>query len=77
MIEYLRFLALLFVAMVVIFGAAIGMNVANEYWQCSSYEGAKTKLMAGNCYAQAADGKWVLFSSYVKEFNVSLKGGAK
>lgn len=60
---------------VLFFVAVFGLNIANEEWNCRSYKEAPTKMIAGTCYAKQANGKWVSFSSYIRDTNINLTSG--
>lgn len=47
-----------------------GMSIVNDYWNCSSYKEAQTKMIGGTCYVKTEKGKWILFHSYVSQLNV-------
>lgn len=55
---------------VVMLCTGCGLTVLNDYWNCSSYKEAQTKMIAGACYVKTEKGKWILFSSYVSQLNV-------
>lgn len=56
--------------MIAILGCLSGSIFLSNYWECSSYKEAQTKMIAGSCYVKTEKGKWILFSSYVKQLNV-------
>lgn len=67
MLDGLKVLGMLLLFIVTVVGLIVSLVVANEQWNCRNYaEVANTKMMAGTCYVQAGNGKWVTHQRYVQ-----------
>jgi len=73
MSDFIEFFTPVFAMIAALIVAAIGLTWANETWNCAQPIGRPSKVMAATCYVQNENGKWVTFSSYVKQLNVEVK----
>lgn len=63
---------MVFLIIAAIVAAIFGISVANEAWNCHTYEGTQTKMMGGTCMARDERGRWVTLDSYVKEPSINV-----
>lgn len=70
--KVLAFILSMTCAVWLMFVGIAGLLVASAYWTCNGYTVAPTKVMAGSCYVEQPNGKWVTHSSYVEATSVEL-----
>lgn len=68
--DFITAISAIVLLIAVVLCTVFGICALNNYWNCSSYKEAQTKMIGGTCYVKTEKGKWILFHSYVSQLNV-------